>query len=162
MTRMQSPFGLLIALMVVGCSLAGCMGDSAGSTTYIVQLTGSMTSVEQVGSPTRLDITARNLGDALPHLVLDLAGLGSWDVSTVIGCNGPVTPIDGAGNSYDFGPVAAGETCDVSLDLVARHTGTPTLSLTAYSNLTSDERMDTDARINNPEATVALRPSITP
>jgi hypothetical protein len=141
---------LIVVGVIASQAAGGGKSSAAGSgPNYSVSLDGNIDSVQTVGLPVDLNMTATNNGDAMSHLVLDFDGLGSWVINSVKGCNGDGTAISGFGNPYDFGYVAAGGSCSIDLALAPNATGTHTIKVSTYCGLDSSGAMNMNCSVSN-------------
>jgi len=132
--------------------------------TYNVALSGNINTHEIVGTPTALKITVSNNGKRIPHLVLVVAGMTSWQVLGTDSCNGPgkrlrATVRNHSKTPYDFGQIGTGEQCHVSFNLVPRRVGRPALGINTYANVRRDGTVKTP--IQDADASLQWQLSIT-
>jgi hypothetical protein len=102
---------------------------------FAVVIDGSMPPIQTVGVTVQLGLTVHNTGRTMPHFVLLFTGLDHWalDSSTSTWYQNPQEI--GPGTGYDLGKLSHGEETLVTLTLVPRAPGAPTLSLRCYADV---------------------------
>jgi hypothetical protein len=132
------------------------LGTSKAATSvhYSVRINGGMPNVQNSGVPIVLTFTVRNTGSAIPNYAVQFDGLGHWVVDDVSSGSNPAIRAVGPGQGFAFGPLAAGVSMTVTMDLAPRDAGRPTLSMASYPNLdATTNHVAADRPIANGDAT---------
>jgi hypothetical protein len=144
---------LLSAMLFAGAGYEGvrlATSRAAASPHYSIRLTGAMPRVQRSGVPMVLTVTARNTGSAIPDYAVQFVGLEHWILDDVSAGSDPGIIAVGPNPGYAFGPLAAGASITIRLDLAPRNAGRPTLSMTSYPNLDATmHQVATDTPIVN-------------
>jgi hypothetical protein len=124
------------ALMCLAFGLfpAGCGSSSDSDGEYRIEVSGQITTPQQVGQEAELDVTLRNTGDApMPNPALDFEDNDPW---TVAGTSPQSRALGSA--IYVFDPLQPGKMLNVTFYLVPNEAGNFTLKLFAYGDVNED------------------------
>ncbi len=137
----SSPGFLILVVILAGASYQGLRQKVSSavaviqSTHYSVQISGGMPKAQSSGVPTVLTFTVRNTGSTIPDYVVQFVGLEQWIMDDVsAGSDAGIIAV-GPNPGYAFGPLAAGASMTIQLDLAPRNVGNPTLSMTSYADV---------------------------
>jgi hypothetical protein len=157
--KRRHPFLTLVALVVIIGAIGAAANSQNGSPStknsgapatpvataapaYSVTESGSMLKVQQAGEIVTFATTVHNTGTTtIPHLVLWFQGIDPWVVDTqTSSCrtDEPASvPTLNFGSAWDYGQVAPGVSCTITITMAAKDAGSHHLSWNTYADLDS-------------------------